>query len=104
MAIEPYIERFKQIWAESLYLRECTKHALNKKDQDTVTTVLHMQWARNTKKNELLLLFFLNSPLDYSKASVNAHDGTKILKNHVKPKIALTELCIMNNGSSKYSR
>ena len=40
----------------------------------------------------------------YSKASVNMHDRTKILINRVKPKIALTEVCIKYNGSSKYSR
>ena len=34
----------------------------------------------------------------HSKASVNAHDGTKILKNHVKPKNVLTKVCIMYNG------
>ena len=34
----------------------------------------------------------------------NAHDGTKIMKNHLKLKIALTEVYIMYNGSSKYSR
>ena len=46
-------------------------------------------------------LIYLNK---YSKASVNSHDGTKILKTHVKLKIALTEVYIMYNGSSKYSR
>ena len=38
----------------------------------------------------------------YNKALVNAHDRTEILKNHVKPKIALIEVYIMYNGSSKY--
>ena len=37
---------------------------------------------------------------NYSKALVNAHDGTKILINSVKPKIVLTVVCIMYNGPS----
>ena len=41
------------------------------------------------------IIFFFSI---YSKALVNMHDGTKILKNCVKPKIALTEVYIMYNA------
>ena len=63
----------------------------------------HNTHDETSKKNSVMHMKN-HASTAFSKASANLHDGTKILKNHVKPKIALTEACIMYNGSSKYLR
>ena len=46
-------------------------------------------------KNEMIAVSFIFVKSWYSKASVNVHDRTKILKNCVKPKTTLTKACII---------